>query len=286
MDVVRTLAVERVRDLDDGVWRPAGDGWTCDTFEVTTARGERWIVQSPRSSYAAERLRAQGEALPGLATEVSAPVPSPVAPVGEPPLLIYRAIDGVACTDGPDGLWPERLGRFLFDLHAVPPEFAGLRAEGASTCRERERAALEELLDRVSPVFEAGERDRVRAVARDLIEDDALWALAPVVTHGDLGPEHVLVTPAGDLAGVIDWEEISVDDPAVDLAWWLHAMPGEGERILGAYGGAPDRGFGERARLRFLIMPWHEIAYGLAAGGETFVASGLAGARERLERWS
>jgi hypothetical protein len=61
-------------------------------------------------------------------------------------------------------------------------------------------------------------------------------------------------------------------------------MPAEGVRVLGAYGGPPDDGFLERARFMFLLMPWHEMKYGMETGQTRFVESGLAGVRERLAR--
>ena len=92
----------------------------------------------------------------------------------------------------------------------------------------------------------------------------------------------MLITEAGDLAGVIDWGDVEVGDPAFDLAWVLHAMPATGERVLGAYGGAPDDRFFVRARFAFLLMPWHEVRYGVRTGQEAFVRSGMEGVRSRL----
>ena len=43
----------------------------------------------------------------------------------------------------------------------------------------------------------------------------------------------------------------------------------------------PDTRFRERARVRFALMPWHEVEYGLDTGKDGFVESGLAGVRER-----
>jgi hypothetical protein len=82
---------------------------------------------------------------------------------------------------------------------------------------------------------------------------------------------------------VIDWEEVGMGDPVADFAWMLHAAPGPGERALAAYGGPPDTRFRERGRVRFLLMPWHEVEYGLDTGKDEFVESGIAGVRERAE---
>jgi hypothetical protein len=92
----------------------------------------------------------------------------------------------------------------------------------------------------------------------------------------------VLVTASGDLAGVIDRGDAAVGDPVSDLAWIVHAMPNEGERVLGAYGGPPDDRFLARARFSFMPMPWHEVKYGSKTDQPAFVESGIAGVRERL----
>ena len=63
-----------------------------------------------------------------------------------------------------------------------------------------------------------------------MLDDETVWRFAPCVTHGDLGPEHVLVSASGDLSGVLDWEEVGIGDPAWDFAWWVHEMPAVGER--------------------------------------------------------
>ena len=106
-----------------------GTGWTVDTYEVD---GD-WIVQFPRDERAAERLRAQIETLPELAAELSALVPEPTHVNQAMPAIAYRKIAGAPLDEAPDGLWPERLGRFLYDLHLMPPEYVGLRGRGPPT---------------------------------------------------------------------------------------------------------------------------------------------------------
>lgn len=256
-----------------------GDGWTCFTYLVN---GE-WIVQLPRGEHGERTMAKQLELLPGLASEVSAPIPEPVHVSREPLAMAYPVIEGAPASEAPSGVWPERLGRFLYDLHLCPPEFVGLRHRGADAIREERRSELERFRARVFPLLQPDERERFDVRFADHIEDDANWRFAPCLTHGDLGPEHVLITPTGDLAGVIDWEEAGVGDPVWDLAYLLHAMPEPGERTLATYGGPPDPRFRDRARFCYLLMPWHEVIYGLDTEQEAFVRSGLAGVRERAD---
>jgi aminoglycoside phosphotransferase (APT) family kinase protein len=277
-DAHRELVESLFPDLEIDTFAPTGTGWACDTYEVNG----RWIVQLPRTQYAAEHLKAQMFILPRIAREVSALVPVPEMVSSDPPCMGYRKIEGVPAEAAPDALWPERLGRFLFDLHMMPPEFVGMRGVGAEHARSERRVEWSRMRAAVGPLLAPAELTRADAMMASLLDDDRNWRFSTCLTHNDLGPEHVLVADTGDLVGVIDWEEIAVADPAGDFAWWLHAMPDHGERMLAAYGGEPDARFRARARVAFALMPWHEVEYGLLGGGEVFVDSGLAGVRDRL----
>jgi aminoglycoside phosphotransferase (APT) family kinase protein len=276
----RELVRQLFPDLVVDTFEPTGDGWASFTYRLN---GER-IVQIPRTAYAAEALRKQIGVLPELTREVSARVPFPeLSSLGDPPVMIYERIEGRPCDSVHDGIWPERLGRFLYDLHSVPPEFVGLRAVGPEDVRVAKRSECARLADLVVPRLEEPAARRATSMLSAYLGDDSLWSFAPVLTHRDLGPEHVLVDEvSGDLAGVIDWEEVGIDDPAMDFAWWLDEMPRPGERALAAYGGAPDLRFRERARVIYALMPWHEVEYGLETGQEAFVRSGLEGVVARL----
>lgn len=274
------LAFVRSRfGIDPSSFEPLGEGWAYATYLAD----DEWVFQFPRLAGEGETLRKQMALLPELAAEVSSRVPVPTYMSDEPPSMGYRKIDGVPFPEvGEAGIWPERLGRFLYDVHMVPPEFVGMRARPAAVIREELRAELAEWRGRIVPLLESHERGRALDLFEAYAEDDTIWHLATCLTHGDLGPEHILVTPAGDLAGVIDWGDASVGDPVWDFAWLLRAAPLVGERALAAYGGEPDQHFRDRARFAFALMPWHEVAYGLTTGLRAFVESGLAGVRARL----
>ena len=256
-----------------------GSGWTVDTYEVD----DGWIVQMPRSEYAAERLRAQIDTLPELAAELSALVPEPVYSDRNVPAIAYRKIEGSPLDEAPDGLWPERLGRFFYDLHLMPPEYVGLRGRRAKDVREEDARRLDGFRSRVFPLLEPKEAERFGERFDRFLAGDENWRFAPCLIHGDIGPEHVLVSPEGDLVGVLDWEDLTVGDPVGDFAWLLHARPSDGERALGAYGGAPDASFSRRAAFRFFLMPFHEVIYGLETGDRAYVDSGIEGIRERVD---
>jgi len=263
--------------LQLSTFRPIGAGWTVFTYEVN---GDT-IVQLPRSSYAAERLRAQIAVLPELARELPVPVPVPLLASDDPPAIVYRKLDGVPFPEASDGPWPERLGRAVQDLHAVAPEFVGLRATSADAVMDAFADRLAVIADLAFPLLEPVLRDRLARRFDRYTTHPEHRRFGPCVTHGDLAPEHVLVGPDGELAGVLDWEELAVDDPVLDLAWLLHARPADGERVLAAYGGAPDGTFRDRAAFRYVLMPFHDVLHGLDTGEERWIAEGLEGIRAR-----
>jgi aminoglycoside phosphotransferase (APT) family kinase protein len=253
-------------------FEPVGGGRNCYAYEVD----HEWIVQLPRSGAAEEMLLKQIAVLPELALEVSGAVPIPEIVLRDPLAMGYRKIAGAPLSEvRDDDLWPERLGRFLYDLHMVPPEFVGMRARGTAVVREDLGRQLGEFSDRVFPLLSGSERAASADRFRTFMDDEGNWRFAPCVTHGDIASAHILVTAAGDFAGVIDWEQVSVGDPAADFAWLLHAEPTAGERALAAYGGAPDEGFRDRVRFRYMLMPWYEVIYGLDAGEQGSVDEGL-----------
>jgi aminoglycoside phosphotransferase (APT) family kinase protein len=254
-------------------------GWDLRTYVVNGT----WIVQLPGLPGTDVVLRREATLLEGLQGEVSGALPAPAFVSDDPACLVYRRIEGVPVRDpAAPGIWPERLGRFLYDLHLVPPEFAGLRAAGAAAWREAYREELAVFRDRVFPLLEPDERRRASDLFESFLGDDRAFRFATGIVHRDLGPEHVLLTPEGDLAGVIDWGDAAVGDPAIDFAWLLHRAPEAGERALAAYGGAPDERFRERVRFYDRLGPWYEVTHGLDTDRAAFVAGGLAGVRDRL----
>jgi len=271
---------DRVADLAQLVpWLDAASavrisgGWTSETYELAGG----WIVQVARTRYAADTLRHQLRALPKLAPHLGTSVPDPQLACDDPVTVVYRKLEGAACEATMPGAWPEQLGGMLSRLHAT-----GVEAIDAASLREQCRIDCARLLAVIAPHLTGTERHRADRLLARLLDDERNWRFAPVLAHGDLGPEHVLLSPAGDLAGVIDWEDVGTGDPAKDFAWWLHAVPEIAERMLRAYGGPPDERFHDRAAVLFAIMPWHEVEYGIATGDPAWIASGLEGTRARL----
>jgi len=167
----------------------------------------------------------------------------------------------------------------------MDPAEAGLPPSLPGDWRELNQAIIQEFQDRVVPLLTPNERRSAETMFSTFLEDQSFLDFLPVIVHRDLGPEHILVTNDGRLAGIIDWGDARLGDPAIDFSWLLFGSPTEGERVLSAYGRECGQSFRRRALFYHQLGPWHEVAHGLDTGQPAFVESGLSGVRARLPRF-
>ena len=285
MDAKETLAKDReaARRLWPAMacetFAPLGDGWTCRTYEVDGS----WIAQFPRTDSAEETLLSQRRVLPLLAQRLPVEIPTPVATAHERPVaMLYRKIEGTPTTATAPGSWPEQLGQMLRALQDIEPQSIGLLPRSTVALRAERSTQLDGFVEQVLPLLEVSERAALRDRFQDHLRDDANWRFKPTVAHGDLGPEHMLVTESGALAGVIDWEELAVQDPATDLAWLLHAWPPIGTRVAAQLRVETREALTRRTPFLYELMPFHEVIYGLESDQPLFVESALSGIRARV----
>jgi aminoglycoside phosphotransferase (APT) family kinase protein len=252
------------------------DGWDSLVLDLD---GE-WIVRFPRRPEVEQWMEREIALLPELAATLPVAIPSfelvarnGLVGVG------YRKLAGSPATNGLDERTGQDLGLLLTALRRFPVERAralGVPCFDPGAWRERFGAHCADFRRRVFPLLLPGERERAEVVFSRVPELD----FVPVLIHSDLGPEHVLCCD-GRVVGVIDWSDARVGDPALDLAWCLNGTPPEvADAVARTYG--VDSGLRERALFYHRLGPWYEVTYGLNAGKERFVDSGIDGVRARL----
>jgi aminoglycoside phosphotransferase (APT) family kinase protein len=129
----------------------------------------------------------------------------------------------------------------------------------------------------VFPLLDA----RERRLAGRLFEA-VTFDFEPTPVHGDVGPEHVLCTDDGRIAGVIDWGDARIGDPGIDLAWPLHGTTPEFVDAAEAAYETVDGATKARADFYHRRAPWYEVLYGVERGRPELVERGLAAVRARL----
>jgi hypothetical protein len=238
-----------------------GEGWDSRAELV----GGRWVERRPRRPEIGPQLVRETVVMPWLAPQLPLPVPVPVVVSPDPLVVRHELVPGeLAALNATQG---RQLGEFLLALHAVPVEEAAARG--------------------VSPTRLPIERFRAEVLPHAPEGAPLLAALpglpADTLVHGDLGPEHVLGR-GGVLTGVIDFGDLHIGDPAIDLAWALNATPPEFAHALAETYGVTGE-LRERASIWHQLGPWDEVLFGNDNGDERMVAEGLAGVRDRLRIW-
>ncbi|MCX6994702.1 MAG: aminoglycoside phosphotransferase family protein [Chlamydiae bacterium] len=202
----------------------ARSGWDNKTFHL----GEHMLVRMPSSGDYAMQVEKEHKWLPKLAPFLPLPIPVPLA-IGEPghgyPFRwsIYRWLDGdTAASAHIDDLceFATSLAQFLTALEYIDPTggpFPGPHSfyrGGSLTNYDAETrqaiAALKNKID-VSAATEVWE-----------FALGSTWNRSPVWVHGDVSVGNLLVQE-GKLSGVIDFGQLTIGDPACDLAiaWTL-----------------------------------------------------------------
>jgi aminoglycoside phosphotransferase (APT) family kinase protein len=147
-------------------------------------------------------------------------------PPGSPPLFVMSHVEGdsfepITGTDGP-GPGPQAVeqrglaaARALARLHAVECGISELEQERIFTLAD-EVGRWSRALATCDGDLHPPAIDRVEVLLRASFPAP----LRPVITHGDYRLGNMLST-GGRILAVIDWEIWSINDPRVDLGWFL-----------------------------------------------------------------
>ena len=238
--------------------REVEEGWD---FKVLILDDE-WVVRWPRHELAVEEIEKEVELLPGLAPLVPVQVPRFEYVSREPWLVAYRFVKGKPLVDeDSDGVRGFLDALHAIDIHAV----VAPQPDWLETYRDQG----EEFRRVVVPLLDRDERSAGEAFLQQL---ETLAGFEPALTHSDLGSSHLLVHE-GRLAGVIDWGDARIGDPAIDYAWLLNGPFSDWE---------VDDNLRRRALIYHSLASWFEVHYGVFTEQPEWVRFGLAGLRSRL----
>ena len=203
-----------------------GAGWDNTAFLVN----EELVFRFPRREIALAFLEAEWHALPRMAQALPLPIPAPEWKGGPTthfpwPFIGYRILPGTtAChatlSEHERAQLAAPLALFLSSLHAIP---TNILASCSIPGDNRKRIDGIHLTGQVSQNIE-------QLITLGLLHDSTRWhyliehfqnfrePISSCIVHGDLYARHILINEHRQLAGVIDWGDIHIGDPAIDLA--------------------------------------------------------------------
>ena len=245
----------RFPELEGAPLRRLATGWDNSVWVVA----ERYAFRIPQRAVAIPGVERELAVLPALARLLPLPVPVPIF-VGEPdeeypwPYFGAELLPGVEAgsaqldEDARRAVALELAG-FLRVLHAAEPDWQLAHdPNGREDMARRARLAREEVaeLERLG-VWRAPPRVEELLAAGERLPPPA----PPRLAHGDLHFRHLLVE-GGRASGVIDWGDLCVADPAIDLPlYWSFAEPEQRVAFLDAYGAVTET---QLARARVLAL--------------------------------
>lgn len=285
------FAVEQVQAVPHAGW-----GGDSDAFLVNG----RYIFRFPRHADIVHALAVEICLLPRLAPRVGLPIPAfqyvaadrTARDTERTPLFVgYPAIPGEPLTaalfqalvighDVTAERMAAQLGAFLSGLHTCPLEVArdcGV-PESAHAPVEQITQQYQRAQTLVYPALDAAERTFLDRLFSAFLEDVRQEPWTPVLCHGDLSSDHILVdrSNAGQISGVIDFGDMAIGDPAGDFVWRHEYGAVFFQRVLAHYH-APSgdvEAFARRVTYRHRLMAAGEITYGLKIGNAAYVDEG------------
>ncbi len=217
-----------------------GEGWD----NIAYRANQKFVFRFPRRQIAVDLIELESSVLPQIADKLPLPIPSPIflgKPSGEYawPFSGYEILPGqTACRARLSR--EERyelakpLAQFLKALHAIktgaPDDKMGrldVETRWPKTHQNLTQIAQLGLLADTKPLFDL----------LDSLQNIRDPGQQKVLCHGDLYARHLLINSERKLGGVIDWGDVHVGNPAVDLAVIFSFLPPEAKFIfLETYG--------------------------------------------------
>lgn len=271
-----------------GTLREIRGGFGHFTFVVD----ERWVFRFARTEAVAEQDRIEQRVLPLVESSVNFLVPrfDFKGSLNGLPYVGYQLLPGRPLESGdvPGLVELSALGELVFELHSIDVSAAtALLGDGgaAGTWEARYRDLRTRAGDVLADVLDEGQLDAVEAAFDRFFVSS--FRFDPVVVHGDLGSGHILVDETTGLVGLLDFEAVTIGDPAIDFVGFIITLgPELCQRVINSYPGVVDDGFWERVLGYWWIGSLHAVLHGVSTNDKSVTESGIVGLERRLSHLS
>jgi aminoglycoside phosphotransferase (APT) family kinase protein len=210
------------------------------TFAVTDASGRRWALRRPPLGKGLASAHDMGREHKVISALVATPVPVPPTvglcedeSVNEAPFFVMDFVEGPvlrtqqaavdAFGEGQRRAIGERVADTLVAIHAVDPDQVGIgdlgrKQDYVARQLHRWRGQWEKSRTREVPLI-----DQVHERLAARIPEQ----VAATIVHGDYRLDNMILSRAGEIAAVVDWELCTLGDPLADvgmlMVYWAEA---------------------------------------------------------------
>jgi len=208
---------------------------------------DTWVFRFPRNVEVAAHAAAERRLLDALrpVSPLAVPAYERVSASGD--FGGYRMIAGQELSEALFASLPtavqarvlDEIGRFLAALHSLPADLVAAGGNASDGDAARYVGLYRKRRERLAAVL----TPELLAAADRFYEalPDAVATTQTAVTHRDFTEDHILLAPGGErLAGVIDFTDAVLGDPAFDFTFlWAYGDDAPA-RAARAYGGGPS----------------------------------------------
>lgn len=255
----------------------------------------QFVFRFPRRPIAVTLIQVENQLLPSIAGTFPLAIPEPIF-FGKPstlypyPFTGYKMVKGHLPVEGTKAKKVEsakRFARFLKVLHSFPVEKAkrlGVQPDGMMRLDIPYRK--KSLMENVSNLIKLGYFEQAHAV-KDFVEtlgEGELDVQHPIsLVHGDIHIRNVLLDDEGVLAGVIDWGDVHMGNPAIDFSFLYSYFPKEVRRAFFEIYGEIEKETESLARFRAIYMLVTLLVYGIDRHDEELIAITSTGLKFAIE---
>jgi aminoglycoside phosphotransferase (APT) family kinase protein len=256
-----------------------GEGFDNTVFQLN----QKYVFRFPRRDVAVELLKIENKLLPYIAQDLPLAIPDPVF-FGQPSDLYPYLFTGYKLVAGgvPGKVSVQSrissaklLGEFLKTLHSIPITQAkalGVEPDMMNRMDLNKRIPMFEA--RLEELASLGFEEEARKAKSCLtgLNQSSLPKLNALV-HGDIHIRNVIVNSEGVLSGIIDWGDVHIGDPAIDISFIYSFIPPEGRYIFFKTYGEVDIQTKRRALFKSIYTTVVLLLYGIDKEDQNLIDS-------------
>lgn len=269
LKLAKQLIKEQFPKVDLEKVSQIGEGFDNTVIQLN----EEYVFRFPRRPIAVTLIQVENKLLPSLAGNLPLAIPEPIF-FGKPscdypyPFTGYKLVKGyLPVNESMESKISSaiRLAHFLKVLHQFPVQKAkqlGVQPDGMRRLDVSFRQRS--LNDELSKLVTLGYSEQANAVRNYLKELDLSHTESyNTLVHGDIHVRNILLDSEGVLAGVIDWGDVHIGNPAIDLSFLFSYFPKEARRTFFEIYGEIEAELENLSRFRAIYMLVKLLVYGI-----------------------
>lgn len=263
-----------------------GEGWDNKAFLIN----DEIIFRFPRRAYGVECLENELKLLPFLVQkQLNLTIPNPIF-IGNPSESYPYVFAGYPKVEGHTGCSQNYsnedriknipiLASFLRHLHAIPIEEAkrfGAHLDNRDALDVSKKTPV--VIENLKKLEEIGLLSKIDIFITYLSQIQSIqYTELLSLVQGDFYPRHIILNDLNEITGVIDWGDMALYHPAIDLAIAYTFLPvASHPRFEQEYGPINENTW-QLARFRALLSASWTSVYGATIQDQNLLSAGLWG---------